>query len=1096
MGELERLARGEVVQAAVRSHAARCAACAEALAEIRENDRFLGGARSVLADAIDHERERPPPPRDAVRGFEIVEEIGRGGQGVVYRAVQSTTKRPAAIKILLAGAFASERQRHRFEREVEIAARLRHPNIVSVFASGQTTGDAPYVAMEHVDGVSIDVHVEERFAGLAREDRSRVNGIAALLAEVASGVGYAHTSGVIHRDLKPSNILIDGAGRPRVLDFGLARPVEASVEASATREFVGTPAYASPEQLAGDPASINVRSDVYALGLILYRLLTGVHPYPIDGSLAELARHAIGTEPMPPSRYVRRLPSDIETIVLKCLAKAPERRYASAVALASDIEDYLHGRPISARRDSAAYVLRKLAMRHRVPAAAGMLVVLTVIAATIGLALLASDLDRARRRAEAALAESDVQRARLMATAGSPEQAERLIWANALRGGADSVADRLFQGDSDSMRDAWALAELYAISPCALRLEPGRRFESITFAEDERSFWAIDSEGARWTWSIDGSLLERTPALFRPLSFSESAHSRDGKAIVVTRVDGLEVYEVGNPRERPALETSALSSVWFISPDGDLLASVGRRVPEEVVIRRVSDLAEVGRIPFPALNASWTRSNGEQVLMVGAVSGADSRILWCEGPDWRVVRTLSPAQNVSPVHATYYRNIFLSPDARTIVSSMHENVFLSDVSSEGDAKTRALVFRGMNHTVAFSGSGQILFTVSSDGEVAVVDVASGSVLRTVVTGCTPRSAVFSETHMTAIIAATSGGVLMYRLDDRRWLDRLPTADVTKGCVDASATGDIAWGNERGEVHVLIGGSEAEAITFRAHHAVDVGEAAVNSLRFSADGSKILTAGMDGAVREWSRDGRLLRVLGEGLPKAWSAVYSPDGRAVAAGFYGGTLRIWRDGRADAIIVSAPEMNRVPSVAFAPDGSRLIMTGTQAQPVIVDALTGAILATLDGHAEATRVATWSPDGQWIVTGCDDRKIRIWNARTLTLERTIAGLPWGPFQASYHRSGAVLFAIGRGGEILVIDPRSGNELARLPIFSRLAFDIAFSADGNRLFVAGQGDFVGVLDFERLAAPIRANTDWWRRVLASDATEGLEGTRGSLGP
>jgi len=1094
--ELERVARGEPVADAVRVHAERCAGCAEAVAEIRENERFLGGARTILAGAKDGAGSRAPLPRDAVRGFELIEEISRGGQGVVYRAVQASTKRPAAIKVLLGGAFASDRQRHRFEREVEIAARLRHPNIVSVFESGQTTDGTPYVAMEFVEGVALDAYVEQRFGALRRWDRERINGVVALMAMVASGAGHAHTSGVMHRDLKPSNILVDREGRPRVLDFGLARASEPSRDVSTTREFVGTPAYASPEQLGGDPASVNARTDVYALGLILYNLLTGRHPYPADGTLAELARHAIGTEPTPPSRIVKRLPSDVETIVLKCLAKDPERRYANAAALASDLEDYIEGRPISARRDSAAYVLRKLAMRHRVPAIAALLVLVTIIGATIGLALLASDLDLARREAEHSLAESDVQRARLMATAGSPEQAERLIWASSLRRGADSVADKLFQGGSESIRDAWALAELYAFSPCALRLEPGRQFYATGFTPDENSFWAIDGEGARWTWSIEGALLERTRALFPMLRPREGLASRDGVSMVITRHDRLEVYTAGELPAKRIVEKATSDRAWFLSPEQDLLASVGRSAPEEVVLRRVADLEEVGRVPFPALSMSWATVAEGRVLLVAAMSEMDSRILWCVAPDWRAVRTLRPARRVSPVHASYYRNMVISPDSSTLASTMHENLFLTDLSAEDDSTTRTIVFRAPVHTTQFSPSGRFVFTTSADGELAVVDVASASVLRTVVTGCSPRNAVFSETQMAAVIAATSGGVLVYRLDDRRWLQRLPTVDVTKGCVDASVAGDIAWGDERGDVCVLARGSEGDSITFRAHHAGDVGEAAVNSLRFSTDGSRILTAGMDGAVREWSRDGRLLRVVAEGLPKAWSAVFSPDERSIAAGLYDGTLRIWREGRAEAIVVNPPGMNRVPCVAFSPDGSRLIATGTGAQPIVVDAVTGAILATLDGHTEAARAAAWSPDGRTIATGCDDRKIRFWSAETFALQRTIAGLPWGPFQLRFHASGDVLFAIGRGGELLVFDPHGAKELARFPIFDRLAFDMAFSSDGGCLFVTGQGDFVGVLDFERLAAPIRANADWWRRVLASDATEGHRASSGSPGP
>lgn len=380
--------------AGIRAHVAECETCAETIREIIENQRFLGHAAGMLAEVIDAPLPPREPPTDPgfVRGFELLDEISRGGQGVVYRAVQTATKRPAAVKMLLGGAFATERQRQRFEREIEIAARLRHPNIVSVFESGTASDGSPFVAMEFVEGVSLERFVRERHADARRSDRARIDEAVGLVGMIASGVGHAHTSGVIHRDLKPSNILVDTSGNPRVLDFGLARPLDTSRDVSTTHEFVGTPAFASPEQLAGDPASVDARTDVYALGLILYSVLTGTHPYPCDGTLAELARHAISTEPTPPSRHVPRLPMDIETITLKCLSKDRTRRYANASALASDIDDYLHGRPISARRDSTMYVLQRLAMKHRIPAIACVLVAITIVASTVTLAVLAKDL--------------------------------------------------------------------------------------------------------------------------------------------------------------------------------------------------------------------------------------------------------------------------------------------------------------------------------------------------------------------------------------------------------------------------------------------------------------------------------------------------------------------------------------------------------------------------------------------------------------------------------------------------------------------------------------------------------------------------------
>jgi len=400
--ELEAFAVDDAVHPAIAEHVARCDQCRQSANEIRVNHQFIANAGAGLAAAFDALADwptaafvHPLPPSGTVPGYELVAELGRGGQGVVYRAYHTDTQRPAAVKMLLAGALASSHQSRRFRREIEIAAGLRHPTIVSVFDSGATTDGRRYVAMEFVEGEALDRYVRDKLPLKRRGTRDRTTQIMGLIRSVAEGVGYAHAQGILHRDLKPSNILVDALGRPRILDFGLARTAETPHGATITQEFAGTPAYAAPEQFVVAFGPVSIRTDVYSLGLLLYIALTQTHPYPCDGPMAEVSRHVVSTEPVPPSRLVPRLPGDVETIVLKALAKDPARRYASAAELATDIEDFLAGRPISARRDSTVYVLRRLAMKHRVPTLALLLVLLAILGAVIGLAVLARGLDRA-----------------------------------------------------------------------------------------------------------------------------------------------------------------------------------------------------------------------------------------------------------------------------------------------------------------------------------------------------------------------------------------------------------------------------------------------------------------------------------------------------------------------------------------------------------------------------------------------------------------------------------------------------------------------------------------------------------------------------
>jgi tetratricopeptide (TPR) repeat protein len=299
-------------------------------------------------------------------GYEITGEVFRGGQGVVYRGIQRTTRRDVAIKVLHGGQFATTQERIRFEREAWILAQLRHPNVVTVHDSGVANGHA-YIIMDYIAGRPLDDYVR------AQRDGRPPREILMLFSTICDAVHAAHVRGITHRDLKPANVRVDEQGQPHVLDFGLAKltdnaaePGSSALAMTQTGQFVGSLPWAAPEQAAGPLDRIDLRTDVYALGVMLYQMLTGEFPYPLGRSPRAILDHILHSAPVPPRTVRRDIADDVERIVLKCLQKEPERRYQTAGELARDLRHYLADEPIDAKRDSTAYVVRKWLGRHRV----------------------------------------------------------------------------------------------------------------------------------------------------------------------------------------------------------------------------------------------------------------------------------------------------------------------------------------------------------------------------------------------------------------------------------------------------------------------------------------------------------------------------------------------------------------------------------------------------------------------------------------------------------------------------------------------------------------------------------------------------------
>ena len=288
--------------------------------------------------------------------YELLEEIARGGMGVVYKARQVSLNRIVAVKMILAGQLASEAEVKRFRTEAEAAANLQHPNIVAIHEIGEHQGQH-YFSMDYVKGKSLSELVHARGGPVAPEKAAQ------LVKTIAEAIQYAHQRGILHRDLKPQNVLMDGREQPRITDFGLAKQIARDSNLTATGAVLGSPSYMAPEQAAGHQAQVGPASDVYALGAILYFLLTGRAPF-VGATPLKTMLKVVEDDPPPPRKVRANVPVDLETICLKCLEKSPERRYATARALAEELgrfmsHDPILARPVSAWRKAENWVRRR-----------------------------------------------------------------------------------------------------------------------------------------------------------------------------------------------------------------------------------------------------------------------------------------------------------------------------------------------------------------------------------------------------------------------------------------------------------------------------------------------------------------------------------------------------------------------------------------------------------------------------------------------------------------------------------------------------------------------------------------------------------------
>jgi WD40 repeat protein/predicted Ser/Thr protein kinase len=1134
--------------AAIRAHIAECPRCREWVDDARANEVLLESVRILV------HKERPSipvtpglnPDLQVIEGYEILEEIGRGGMGVVYKARQVGTKRTVALKILLEGPLASESTRRRFEREIELAASLSHPNIVAIHDSGLSQGRY-YFAMDFIEGQRLDHFVKSR--DLPDERRLR------LMQKICLAVHHAHQHGVIHRDLKPSNILVDADGEPHILDFGLAKTIESSPQAeslliSLSGEVLGTLPYMAPEQALGIQRDVDSRTDVYTLGVIFYELLTGRYPYPVVGQMADVLKNIAEAVPARPSTIYRRIRNDLETIVLKTLSKEKEQRYDSAGALAADIGRYMAGEAIEAKRDSGWYVLRKTLRRHKVPAGAAAALLVAAVVVAIAMSSLYTRAEQQRQVAQAATTQAVAQRQRAETTARDLvdelhtrriEQGRSLVLAGDIAQGEYLLWREFLQSPGDPQA-LWALREVYATQPClAKALASTVPLVSVAFAPDGQRLATADTAGAVKLWEVPSCRLVSTIITQAPDATSLT-FSPNGKTLALASSDqSVRLLDVTTsqctlrlspaaaptlpPVPSPAGASGRPAYTLAFSPDGKILASCAGN---DVILWNAADGKRM-----ETLTAHTDR-------VTGVAFSPDGKSLASAGVDRAVIlwdlKTDQPRHTLVS-HLDYVACVAFSPDSRIVASASWDGTVILWNASDGTCLASLEDFNCWVHSVAFAPDGRTLAAGDIHGNVKLWDLATGRCTTTIPAHVEEMSEplrpavtlAYSPRGDTLATASPLGVLKLWDVSPSRPMLTLEGhAGGALAAAFAGDTGTLASRDQRGAVRLWDLSTGRCTRTFAGPDALEPGygpgpdwdnpELAdqQQSVAASPDGKRIAaiattgrtivlydTVSGDSSIVPFSggpastapASGSSLGVAPSevssfGVPPSGGAVsflslaFSSDGKTFAAGSSSGQIRLW-DAASLQLVRTIEARAAVSGLRFSPD-SRLIAVASDRAVNIFDAASGKHVIDLAGHLDRVRALAFSPDGRTLASAAADG-VFFWEVPSGRRMGVLEGEAGPVYSLAFSPDGRTLACSAHNRTIRLWQVPSGRCIATLQTGERLAWSLAFSPDGRMLACGGAGNSLRLFNLAHYDRNVLGNYPFYLE-LAHRSPEQLE--------